>query len=31
MPKAVGITVTIVGGLAILVGGFFLVKKMAKK
>jgi hypothetical protein len=30
MPKAVGITVTIVGGLALLVGGFFLVKKLRK-
>lgn len=27
MPKTVGIAVTVVGGLAILVGGFFLIKK----
>jgi hypothetical protein len=30
MPKAVGITVAIVGGIAVLVGGFFLVKKLRK-
>ena len=30
MPKAVGITVTIVGGLALLVGGIFLVRKLRK-
>ena len=31
MPKAVGITVTVVGGLALIVGGIFLVKKLSKK
>jgi len=31
MPKAVGITVAVVGGLALLVGSFFLIKKMSKK
>jgi hypothetical protein len=30
MPKAVGITVVAVGGLALLVGGYFLIKKMRK-
>ena len=30
MPKAVGITVTVVGGLALIVGGIFLVKKLRK-
>jgi uncharacterized membrane protein len=30
MPKAVGITVVAVGGLALLVGGYFLIKKMKK-
>lgn len=30
MPKAVGITVVVVGGLALLVGGYFLIKKMKK-
>jgi hypothetical protein len=30
MPKAVGITVAIVGGLALVVGGIFLVKKLRK-
>ena len=31
MPKAVGITVVVVGGLALLIGGIFLVKKLSKK
>jgi uncharacterized membrane protein len=31
MPKKVGITVVVVGGLALLVGGYFLIKKMNKK
>jgi uncharacterized membrane protein len=30
MPKAVGITVTVVGALALIVGGIFLVKKLRK-
>jgi hypothetical protein len=30
MPKAVGITVAVVGGLALIVGGIFLVRKMRK-
>lgn len=30
MPKAVGITVTVVGGLALLVGGFLIIKKIRK-
>jgi hypothetical protein len=30
MPKAVGITVAVVGGLALVVGGIFLVKKLRK-
>jgi hypothetical protein len=30
MPKAVGITVAVVGGLALIVGGIFLVKKLRK-
>jgi hypothetical protein len=30
MPKAIGITVAIVGGLALIVGGIFLVKKLRK-
>lgn len=30
MPKAVGITVTVVGGLALIVGGIFLVRKLRK-
>ena len=30
MPKAVGITVVAVGGLALLIGGYFLIKKMRK-
>lgn len=31
MPKAIGITVVAVGGLALLVGGYFLIKKMRKQ
>lgn len=31
MPKAVGITVTVIGGLALIVGGIFLVKKLRKQ
>jgi hypothetical protein len=31
MPKAVGITVVIVGGLALIVGGYFAYKKFSKK
>lgn len=31
MPKALGISVVVVGGLGLLVGGFFLVRKLAKK
>jgi hypothetical protein len=30
MPKAIGITVAVVGGLALIVGGIFLVKKLRK-
>jgi hypothetical protein len=30
MPKAIGITVAVVGGLALIVGGIFLVKKIRK-
>ena len=30
MPKAIGITVAVVGGLALVVGGIFLVKKLRK-
>lgn len=30
MPKTVGITVAVVGGLALIVGGIFLVKKLRK-
>jgi hypothetical protein len=30
MPKAIGITIAVVGGLALIVGGIFLVKKLRK-
>jgi uncharacterized membrane protein len=31
MPKAIGITVVVVGGLALIVGGYFAYKKFSKK